>query len=108
MRRHLLDPLRHLRQRLRRLRQQRCFPDGRRAQLPVLLVTPSEHVKAPSRADLHRGTLRARRLLGGNGILIDVRSMQHTADRGPVSPYEGTHHVHGPILGRDVTGIAAY
>ncbi|MDB4951624.1 MAG: acyl-CoA dehydrogenase protein [Gemmatimonadetes bacterium] len=50
----------------------------------------------------------ARRLLGGNGILVEYSAMRHMANLESVYTYEGTHDVHGLILGQDVTGIAAY
>jgi glutaryl-CoA dehydrogenase len=50
----------------------------------------------------------ARRLLGANGILIEYQSMRHMANLESVYTYEGTHDIHGLILGHDVTGIAAY
>ncbi len=50
----------------------------------------------------------ARRLLGANGILVEYASMRHMANLESVYTYEGTHDIHGLILGHDVTGIAAY
>jgi glutaryl-CoA dehydrogenase len=50
----------------------------------------------------------ARRLLGGNGILIEYQAMRHMANLESVYTYEGTHDVHGLILGNDVTGFAAF
>jgi glutaryl-CoA dehydrogenase len=50
----------------------------------------------------------ARRLLGANGILVEYAAMRHMANLESVYTYEGTHDVHGLILGQDVTGIAAY
>ena len=50
----------------------------------------------------------ARRLLGGNGILVEYSAMRHMANLESVYTYEGTHDVHGLILGQDVTGFAAY
>jgi glutaryl-CoA dehydrogenase len=50
----------------------------------------------------------ARRLLGGNGILIEYQSMRHMANLESVYTYEGTHDVHALILGQDITGLAAY
>ncbi|HET6229869.1 MAG TPA: acyl-CoA dehydrogenase family protein [Longimicrobiaceae bacterium] len=50
----------------------------------------------------------ARRLLGANGILVEYSAMRHMANLESVYTYEGTHDVHGLILGQDVTGIAAY
>jgi glutaryl-CoA dehydrogenase len=50
----------------------------------------------------------ARRLLGGNGILIEYSAMRHMANLESVYTYEGTHDIHALILGQAVTGIAAY
>jgi glutaryl-CoA dehydrogenase len=50
----------------------------------------------------------ARRLLGGNGILVEYQAMRHMANLESVYTYEGTHDIHGLILGQDLTGIAAY
>jgi glutaryl-CoA dehydrogenase len=50
----------------------------------------------------------ARRLLGGNGILVEYSAMRHMANLESVYTYEGTHDIHGLILGHAVTGIAAY
>src|SRR5690606_15790191 len=50
----------------------------------------------------------ARRLLGGNGILVEYQAMRHMANLESVYTYEGTHDIHGLILGQDITGIAAF
>ena len=50
----------------------------------------------------------ARRLLGGNGILVEYSAMRHMANLESVYTYEGTHDIHGLILGQAATGIAAY
>ncbi len=50
----------------------------------------------------------ARRLLGGNGILVEYSAMRHMANLESVYTYEGTHDIHGLILGQAVTGLAAY
>jgi len=50
----------------------------------------------------------ARRLLGGNGILIEYQSMRHMANLESVYTYEGTHDIHGLILGMTITGIPAF
>jgi glutaryl-CoA dehydrogenase len=49
----------------------------------------------------------ARRLLGANGILIEYHSMRHMANLESVYTYEGTHDVHGLILGEAITGLSA-
>ena len=50
----------------------------------------------------------ARRLLGANGILAEYHSMRHMANLESVYTYEGTHDMHGLILGQEITGIAAF
>ncbi|MGH7503647.1 MAG: acyl-CoA dehydrogenase family protein [Longimicrobiales bacterium] len=50
----------------------------------------------------------ARRLLGANGILVEYSAMRHMANLESVYTYEGTHDIHGLILGQDLTGFAAY
>jgi glutaryl-CoA dehydrogenase len=50
----------------------------------------------------------SRRLLGANGILVEYSAMRHMANLESVYTYEGTHDIHGLILGQDLTGHAAY
>jgi glutaryl-CoA dehydrogenase len=50
----------------------------------------------------------SRRLLGANGILVEYAAMRHMANLESVYTYEGTHDIHGLILGQDLTGLAAY
>jgi glutaryl-CoA dehydrogenase len=50
----------------------------------------------------------ARRILGGNGILVEYSAMRHMANLESVYTYEGTHDIHGLILGQDITGIPAF
>ena len=50
----------------------------------------------------------ARRLLGATGILDEYQAMRHMANLESVYTYEGTHDVHGLILGQDVTGMSAF
>ncbi|HUE77324.1 MAG TPA: acyl-CoA dehydrogenase family protein [Longimicrobiales bacterium] len=50
----------------------------------------------------------ARRLLGGNGILVEYQSMRHMANLESVYTYEGTHDIHALILGQAITGEAAF
>ena len=49
----------------------------------------------------------ARRLLGANGILLEYQSMRHMANLESVYTYEGTHDIHGLIVGQEITGIGA-
>jgi glutaryl-CoA dehydrogenase len=50
----------------------------------------------------------ARRLLGGNGILVEYSAMRHMANLESVYTYEGTDDIHALILGQDITGLAAF
>jgi alkylation response protein AidB-like acyl-CoA dehydrogenase len=51
---------------------------------------------------------RCRELLGGNGILDEYQSFRHMVNLESVYTYEGTHQIHGLIVGHALTGIAAY
>jgi glutaryl-CoA dehydrogenase len=50
----------------------------------------------------------ARDLLGGNGILLENRVMQHMADIEAIHTYEGTESVQALLIGRDITGVSAF
>jgi len=50
----------------------------------------------------------ARDMHGGNGISGEYQVIRHAANLETVNTYEGTHDVHALILGRAVTGIAAF
>ncbi|MBW3164183.1 acyl-CoA dehydrogenase [Ferrimonas balearica] len=50
----------------------------------------------------------ARDMLGGNGISDEYPVMRHLCNLEVVNTYEGTYDIHGLILGRAQTGIAAF
>jgi glutaryl-CoA dehydrogenase len=50
----------------------------------------------------------ARDLLGGNGILLDFHVIRHMADIEAIHTYEGTETIQTLIVGRDITGVAAF
>ena len=50
----------------------------------------------------------AREVLGGNGILLDYRVMEHMADIEGVYTYEGTNDVNTLIVGQAITGHRAF
>jgi len=50
----------------------------------------------------------ARDMHGGNGISSEYQVIRHMVNLETVNTYEGTHDVHALILGRAVTGIAAF
>uniref|UniRef100_UPI0033425D24 acyl-CoA dehydrogenase n=1 Tax=Castellaniella defragrans TaxID=75697 RepID=UPI0033425D24 len=50
----------------------------------------------------------ARDMLGGNGISDEYCVARHLVNLEVVNTYEGTHDVHALILGRAITGLAAF
>lgn len=49
-----------------------------------------------------------RAILGGDGITSDFPVMRHMANLESVRTYEGTDEVHQLVIGRELTGIAAF
>jgi len=50
----------------------------------------------------------ARDMHGGNGIADEFHVIRHVMNLEAVNTYEGTHDIHALILGRAITGIAAF
>ncbi|MXP46048.1 acyl-CoA dehydrogenase [Altererythrobacter luteolus] len=50
----------------------------------------------------------ARDMHGGNGISDEYQVIRHMVNLETVNTYEGTHDVHALILGRAITGLAAF
>ena len=50
----------------------------------------------------------ARDILGANGIVNEYPIIRHMLNLETVNTYEGTFDVHTLILGRDITGEAAF
>ena len=84
------------------LRVGRLMDDGRFAPEMVSIVKRNNVGKA---LDIARA---ARDMHGGNGISEDYQVMRHMVNLETVNTYEGAHDVHALILGRAVTGIAAF
>ncbi|MET0590131.1 MAG: acyl-CoA dehydrogenase family protein, partial [Naasia sp.] len=49
-----------------------------------------------------------REALGGNGIVLDHGVARHMADAEAIYSYEGTREMNTLIVGRKITGIAAF
>ncbi|MGE0173764.1 MAG: acyl-CoA dehydrogenase family protein [Oligoflexales bacterium] len=49
-----------------------------------------------------------RDILGGNGIMIEYKSMRHMCNLETVYTYEGTNDIHSLIVGNQITGIPAF
>ena len=54
------------------------------------------------------GCQTARDMLGGNGISDEFGVARYLVNLEVVDTYEGTHDIHALILGRAITGIAAF
>ncbi len=50
----------------------------------------------------------ARDMHGGNGIADEYHIIRHLVNLESVNTYEGTHDIHALIMGRAITGIAAF
>ncbi len=84
------------------LRVGRLMDEGRFAPEMVSIVKRNNVGKA---LDIARA---ARDMHGGNGIAQEYHILRHAINLETVNTYEGTHDVHALILGRAITGIAAF
>jgi glutaryl-CoA dehydrogenase len=74
------------------------------------LVTP-EHISYGKFNNVRMATdvaRRARALLGANGITLEYPVMRHLVNLESVLTYEGTHQIHALVLGKALTGHAAF
>ncbi|MEQ5788703.1 acyl-CoA dehydrogenase [Erythrobacter sp. NFXS35] len=84
------------------LRVGRLIDEGRFAPDMISIVKRNNVGKA---LDIARA---ARDMHGGNGISEEYQVIRHAVNLETVNTYEGTHDVHALILGRAITGIAAF
>jgi len=84
------------------LRVGRLIDEGRFAPDMISIVKRNNVGKA---LDIAR---QARDMHGGNGIAEEYQVIRHMVNLETVNTYEGTHDVHALILGRAITGIAAF
>jgi glutaryl-CoA dehydrogenase len=84
------------------LRVGRLLDEGRFAPEMISLVKRNNAGKALEMARW------ARDMHGGNGISEEYQVIRHMLNLETVNTYEGTHDVHALILGRAITGIAAF
>jgi glutaryl-CoA dehydrogenase len=77
--------------------------DGNMA--PVELTSIMKRNSCGKALDIARN---ARDMLGGNGISDEFDVIRHLVNLEVVNTYEGTHDIHALILGRAITGIAAF
>jgi glutaryl-CoA dehydrogenase len=84
------------------LRAGRMFDEGTLSPEAISIIKRNNCGKA---LDIARV---ARDMHGGNGISAEFHVMRHAINLETVNTYEGTHDVHGLILARAITGIAAF
>ncbi|GAB4148816.1 MAG: acyl-CoA dehydrogenase [Sphingomonadales bacterium] len=87
---------------------QACLRLGRMkdlGQAPVELTSILKRNSCGKALDIARV---ARDMLGGNGISDEYPVARHLVNLEVVNTYEGTHDIHALILGRAITGIAAF
>ena len=84
------------------LRVGRLMDEGKFAPEMISMVKRNNVGKA---LDIAR---TARDMHGGNGISEEYHVIRHMINLETVNTYEGTHDVHALILGRAITGLAAF
>ncbi len=84
------------------LRVGRLMDEGRAAPEMISVIKRNSAGKA---LDIARV---ARDMHGGNGISEEYHVMRHVINLESVNTYEGTHDIHGLILGRAITDIPAF
>jgi glutaryl-CoA dehydrogenase len=84
------------------LRVGRLIDDGQMKPSMISLVKRNNCGKA---LDIARA---ARDIHGGNGVTDEYHVIRHCMNLEAVNTYEGTHDIHGLILGQEQTGIAAF
>lgn len=84
------------------LRVGRLMEEGRFAPEMISMVKRNNVGKA---LEIAR---HARDMHGGNGISEEYQVIRHMVNLETVNTYEGTHDIHALILGRAITGIAAF
>jgi glutaryl-CoA dehydrogenase len=84
------------------LRVGRLMDEDRAAPAMISLIKRNNVGKALDIARMSRD------MHGGNGISAEYQVMRHLMNLETVNTYEGAHDVHALILGRAITGIAAF
>ena len=84
------------------LRVGRLMDEGRFAPEMISIIKRNNCGKA---LDIAR---QARDMHGGNGISEEFQVIRHMVNLETVNTYEGTHDVHALIIGRAITGLAAF
>ncbi len=78
------------------------------AEAGTLTAGQASLAKMNNAASARRICADARDLLGGNGVLLAYQVARHMLDAEIVYTYEGTDAMQALIVGKDITGIAAF
>ncbi|MDQ0141180.1 acyl-CoA dehydrogenase [Cupriavidus necator] len=87
---------------------QGCLRLGRMKDEGVASVETTSLLKRNSCGKALEVARLARDMLGGNGISDEFGIARHMVNLEVVNTYEGTHDIHALILGRAMTGLAAF
>jgi len=87
---------------------QSCLQLGRMKDAGTASVEATSIVKRNSCGKALDIARLARDMMGGNGITDEYGVARHLVNLEVVNTYEGTHDIHALILGRAITGIAAF
>ncbi len=87
---------------------QACLRVGRLKDEGIATVEITSIIKRNSCGKALDIARAARDMLGGNGISDEFCVARHLVNLEVVNTYEGTHDVHALILGRAITGLAAF
>ena len=85
-----------------------CLQTGRLSETGRLTGPMASLAKLHNTRKARKVIAEARDLLGGNGILLERHVMRHLADIEALHTYEGTETIQTLIVGREITGIAAF
>jgi glutaryl-CoA dehydrogenase len=85
-----------------------CLQLGRLAERGQLTDTIAGLAKLNNTRKARQICAEARDLLGANGILLENHVIRHMADIEAIHTYEGTETMQTLIVGRDITGFAAF
>ncbi|HXS64964.1 MAG TPA: acyl-CoA dehydrogenase family protein [Streptosporangiaceae bacterium] len=85
-----------------------CLQIGRLADEGKLTPTVAGLAKMHNTRKARTLVADARDMLGGNGILLENHVIRHMADLEAIHTFEGTETIQTLIVGRDITGIAAF
>jgi glutaryl-CoA dehydrogenase len=85
-----------------------CLRIGRLMESDQLSDTIAALAKLNNTVKARHVIAEARNLLGGNGLLLEYHVIRHMSDIEAIYTYEGTEAIQTLLVGRDITGVAAF